>query len=99
MCPWVLFDVAPPQNVMTFLGDGLATLANFTSVDGEANDSLVGWSDWFRRNDETKFGGFRIAWTVYPELLIVPGLMLLAVLAGLIPAISAYRTDVSRALN
>jgi len=33
------------------------------------------------------------------ELLLVPGLILLAILVGLWPAISAYRTDVSRALS
>lgn len=33
------------------------------------------------------------------ELLLVPGLMLLAILVGLLPAISAYRTDVSENLN
>ncbi len=32
------------------------------------------------------------------ELLIIPGLMILAIMVGIYPAISAYRTDVSRAL-
>lgn len=32
------------------------------------------------------------------ELIVIPGLILLAVLAGIIPAIAAYRTDVSRNL-
>ncbi len=36
--------------------------------------------------------------TISSELLIIPGLMLLAVLVGIYPAISAYRTDVSKAL-
>lgn len=34
-----------------------------------------------------------------PELLLIPGLILLAVLVGIIPAISAYRTDVSKSLG
>lgn len=34
-----------------------------------------------------------------PELLVVPGLMLLAILVGIYPAISAYRTDVSKSLE
>ena len=34
-----------------------------------------------------------------PELILIPGLILLATLAGLIPALSAYRTDVSRNLS
>ncbi len=33
------------------------------------------------------------------EAMLVPGLILLAVLAGIIPALAAYRTDVSRALK
>ena len=36
---------------------------------------------------------------VSPELLVIPGLMLLAVLVGIYPAISAYRTDVSKSLG
>lgn len=34
-----------------------------------------------------------------PELILIPGLILLATLAGLIPALAAYRTDVSRNLS
>lgn len=34
-----------------------------------------------------------------PELLVVPSLMLLAILVGIYPAISAYRTDVSKSLG
>lgn len=33
------------------------------------------------------------------ELIVIPGLVVLAVLAGIIPAIAAYRTDVSRNLS
>lgn len=33
------------------------------------------------------------------ELWLIPGLVLLAVLVGLLPALAAYRTDVSRALS
>jgi len=33
------------------------------------------------------------------ELMLVPGLIVLAVLVGLLPAISAYRTDVARSLG
>jgi len=32
------------------------------------------------------------------ELLLIPALMLLAVVVGLLPAFSAYRTDVARSL-
>ena len=37
--------------------------------------------------------------SVSPEFLIIPGLMLLAVIVGIYPAISAYRTDVSKSLG
>ena len=40
-----------------------------------------------------------ISASVSPELLVIPGLMLLAVLVGIYPAISAYRTDVSKSLG
>ncbi|MCA9227363.1 MAG: FtsX-like permease family protein, partial [Planctomycetales bacterium] len=33
------------------------------------------------------------------EALLIPALMLLAVLVGLLPALAAYRTDVSKSLN
>ncbi len=36
---------------------------------------------------------------ISPEFLIIPGLMLLAVIVGIYPAISAYRTDVSKSLG
>ncbi len=36
---------------------------------------------------------------VSPELLLVPGLVLLAIAVGIYPAISAYRADVSRSLG
>ena len=37
--------------------------------------------------------------SVSPELLLIPALILLAVVVGIYPAISAYRTDVSKALG
>lgn len=36
---------------------------------------------------------------ISPEVLLIPSLMILAVIVGIYPAISAYRTDVSRALG
>lgn len=36
---------------------------------------------------------------IYPEFFILPPLVLLAIAAGLFPAISAYRTDVSKSLQ
>lgn len=37
-------------------------------------------------------------WGVSGELLLIPGLILLAIVVGFLPAISAYRTDVAKAL-
>ena len=36
---------------------------------------------------------------VSPELLLIPGLVLLAAIVGFIPAYSAYRTDVAQSLG
>lgn len=36
---------------------------------------------------------------ISPEFLVVPGMMLLAVFVGIYPAISAYKTDVSKSLG
>ncbi len=36
---------------------------------------------------------------VYPELLLIPLLIVLAILVGMIPAIAAYRTDVAESLG
>jgi putative ABC transport system permease protein len=35
----------------------------------------------------------------WQELVLIPGLILLGILAGIIPALSAYRTDVSKNLS
>ncbi len=43
--------------------------------------------------------GWLSAFKVSPELLLIPGLILLAILVGIYPAISAYRTDVSKSLG
>lgn len=37
--------------------------------------------------------------SVSPEFLVVPGMMLLAIVVGIYPAISAYKTDVSKSLG
>ena len=40
-----------------------------------------------------------IEWSVSSELLLVPALVILAILVGFLPALSAYRTDVSKSLS
>jgi len=46
-------------------------------------------------NTTVPIGSFGLS----PELLLIPALMLLAVLVGIYPALSAYRTDVSQSLG
>ena len=36
---------------------------------------------------------------IYPELLLIPFLMCLAVVVGLLPALAAYRTNVGRIIG
>ena len=43
--------------------------------------------------------GFLQSLLVSPEFLLIPGLILLAIVVGIYPAISAYRTDVSESLG
>ncbi len=38
-------------------------------------------------------------WTISPEFLLIPGMIFLAILVGVYPAISAYRTDVAESLG
>jgi putative ABC transport system permease protein len=48
---------------------------------------------------ELTFGGLTGSLVVPIELIILPGLVLLAGFVGYFPAVAAYRTDVSRALS
>lgn len=45
------------------------------------------------------FPEFLTSIDISPEVLLIPGLVLLSVLVGIYPAISAYRTDVAKALG
>ena len=47
----------------------------------------------------TMFPEFLINMNLSPELLLIPGLIILSVLVGIYPAITAYRTDVARSLG
>ena len=40
-----------------------------------------------------------LGWRISPEVVVLPALILLAVGAGFLPAMTAYRTDVSRSLG
>ena len=53
---------------------------------------------------EGLFGGsmfpeWLVKLSVSPEFLLIPGLIMLAMLVGIYPAISAYRTDVAKSLG
>ena len=48
---------------------------------------------------EFTWGSQHVVWSVSSELLIIPGLIGLAVVVGLVPAIAAYRTDVAASLG
>jgi putative ABC transport system permease protein len=47
----------------------------------------------------SEFAAEIVKFQISPELLLIPGLILLAVLVGVYPAISAYRTDVAKSLG
>ena len=46
------------------------------------------------------FGASSLEWIrISPEILLIPGLVLLAIAVGVYPAISAYKTDVAESLS
>jgi len=47
----------------------------------------------------TFLSGQILQFAVSPELLLIPGLILLAIAVGIYPAISAYRTDIAKSLG
>ena len=54
----------------------------------------------FGSSGVSREGAFNLEWlTLSSELLLIPGLVGLAVLVGIYPAISAYRTDVAKSLG
>ena len=74
-------------------GHGLITLGS-DAIEGRTGIS-IGFFEFappLGMNPETIMG------SVSPELMIIPGMILLSVVAGILPAISAYRTDVSQSL-
>jgi putative ABC transport system permease protein len=85
---WTVFGVILFEAIILSLGGGLlGWLAGHTlnQLAGSTVENLTGVAlRW---------------WSLVPaEILLVPAMIALAVLAGLIPAMVAYRTDVSRSL-
>ncbi len=48
---------------------------------------------------DSSFANYLVKFRVSPELLLIPGLVLLAIVVGVYPAVSAYRTDVAKSLG
>jgi len=71
----------------------------------ERTNVQVGFFDFAPKIPLAEFWGGRFLptwlteWAISPEFLVVPGMMLLAILVGIYPAISAYQTDVSKSLG
>ncbi len=95
--------------VMRALGAGRGTvmlIVLFESILLSLGGGLVGWvlghllvgglGPWLSSETGVQITVFRFA---AQELVIIPGLIVLATAAGYLPALVAYRTDVSRALS
>ena len=55
------------------------------------------WIGPFKMAPDVTFGGVTIP--MFGELVLIPGLIMLATLVGFLPALSAYRTDVAKSLT
>ena len=76
--------------VGVFLGH--ATIGAFAPIIASNTGVTI---DFWELAPSVYFGG----WFVSPELVLIPSLLLLAIVVGFLPAVVAYRTDVSRALS
>jgi putative ABC transport system permease protein len=71
----------------------------------ERTNVQVGFFDFAPKIPLANFWGGRflpnwaMEWSISPEFLVVPGMIVLAILVGIYPAISAYQTDVSKSLG
>ncbi len=77
------------ESVLLSLGGGIAGLIL-------GHGMIGGLSPWITRQTGVAIGFFRFDGF---EIVLIPGLMLLATLVGFLPALAAYRTDVSKALT
>ncbi|MDA7952026.1 MAG: FtsX-like permease family protein, partial [Pirellulaceae bacterium] len=57
-----------------------------------------GIMSWFGAILEFRINEVAIFSNISPEVLVIPGLILLAILVGILPAFAAYRTDVAESL-
>lgn len=71
----------------------------------ERTNVQVGFFDFAPKIPLANFWGgqflpnWAMEWAISPEFLVVPGMIMLAILVGIYPAISAYKTDVSKSLG
>ncbi len=59
----------------------------------------VAWGDYLPLGNSNWVQSLVQYLTISPEFLLIPGMILLAILVGVYPAISAYRTDVAKSLG
>ena len=67
-------------------------------VEAQTGVSIAFWSLAPKENILALIS-YETEWMVYPELLLIPALILLAIIVGFLPAMSAYRTDVAKSLG
>lgn len=85
--------ISPLVERQTGVGIGFFDIAPPTPMFAIFNGMIQDWTGW----------SFLPEWllnvNLSPEVLLIPGLVLLSILVGIYPAISAYRTDVAKALG
>jgi len=67
-------------------------------VEAQTGVSIAFWSLAPKENILALIS-YEMEWMIYPELLLIPALILLAIIVGFLPAMSAYRTDVAKSLG
>ena len=77
------------ESIMLSLGGGLFGLAVGHALIGVLSPTIA-------EHTGVIVGAFQFQWQ---ELILIPGLLVLATLVGYLPAMSAYRTDVAKSLT